>query len=858
MSKASIAHFDQGNYGIDPRDTDTPDNWVPRHPDLIRLTGRHPFNIEPPLTKLVDQGLITPPALHIVRNHGAVPKCDWDTHRVEIGGAVSNPISFSMDEIAAMETISFPCTVSCAGNRRKEQNMTKQTVGFNWGAAATGCSVWTGVPLRTILLKAGLKDKKDGARFVCMEGADKLPNGFYGTCMPIDLAMDPTHDVIIAFEQNGQRLIPDHGYPVRMIIPGWIGGRMVKWMTKITITEKESDNYYHFFDNRILPPQVDKEIADKDGWWYKPEYLFNELNINSAMASPAHGEVLKLGKAKTYPMRGYAYSGGGKKVTRVEVSFDQGKTWELATLSHLPPNHAGKYWTWCHWTYEAPVKYLMAAANSHVRVRAWDQTSNSQPFELTWNVMGMGNNPHFKVMVHPYESADGEPALWFEHPTIAGPGAGGWMIKPIEDFPVGTKTLSFKEPPIGKENWQDNMTNNAAYSPLAMKPGANKVVPATGGPIVSTKGSDGKRFITMAEVEQHSSEKDAWIVVKDRVYDATPFLDQHPGGSASITMNAGQDTTEDFTAVHSAKAWADLEQYYIGELVADGDVPPAAVPAGVTAVATTESGAPRALDPKKKVAITLVSKENLSSDVRRLRFALPTPQHVLGLPIGNHFFVNAQVDGAPCMRAYTPTSLDDDVGFVEMVIKVYFRNTNPRFPDGGKMSQHFESLKLGDTIDIKGPIGHFTYFGNGRVQIHKDERVVKELGFICGGTGITPAYQVMKKALKDPNDPTKFFLLYANQTPDDILLREDLDGWAKDFPDRVKIHYTVDRLPEGMADSDWPYSKGFINDEMLAQRMPKPGPGAFVGMCGPPPMINFACIPNLKKIGYDETDFLSF
>ena len=210
---------------------------------------------------------------------------------MEIGGAVSNPISFSMDEIAAMETISFPCTVSCAGNRRKEQNMTKQTVGFNWGAAATGCSVWTGVPLRTILLKAGLKDKKDGARFVCMEGADKLPNGFYGqcdvffiystfkemcccgdveflveqnaqtnsenvcivvlccissssfvliwsssflpdlffiffclspvrrfdsfffpfsttgTCMPIDLAMDPTHDVIIAFEQNGEFIV---------------------------------------------------------------------------------------------------------------------------------------------------------------------------------------------------------------------------------------------------------------------------------------------------------------------------------------------------------------------------------------------------------------------------------------------------------------------------------------------------------------------------------------------------------------------------------------------------------------------------------------------------------------------------
>ena len=246
----------QGGYGIDARDADTPDNWVPRHPDLIRLTGRHPFNVEPPLTMLMDAGLITPPAIHIVRDHGAVPKLDWDTHTIEIGGAVSNPLTITMDELSKMETISFPCTVTCAGNRRKEQNMTKQTVGFNWGAAATGCSVWTGVPLRNLLLKAGVKDKENGARFVCMEGADKLPNGYYGTCLGIDQAMDPTMDVIVAFEQNGQRLIPDHGYPVRMIIPGWIGGRMVKWMTKITITEKESDNYYHFFDNRILPPQV--------------------------------------------------------------------------------------------------------------------------------------------------------------------------------------------------------------------------------------------------------------------------------------------------------------------------------------------------------------------------------------------------------------------------------------------------------------------------------------------------------------------------------------------------------------------------------------------------------------------------
>ena len=377
------------------------------------------------------------------------------------------------------------------------------------------------------------------------------------------------------------------------------------------------------------------------------------------------------------------------------------------------------------------------------------------------------------------------------------------------------------------------------------------------GPIVSVKGADGKRRITMAEVEQHASDTDAWIVVKDKVYDCTPFLDKHPGGSASITMNAGADCTEDFVAVHSAKAWKDLEEFYIGDLVSEADAAAAPPSAPAPAPAAGSEGAPKALNPKKKVAVTLVSKESLSRDVRRLRFALPSPQHILGLPIGNHFFVNATVDGAPCMRAYTPTSLDDDVGFLEMVIKVYFRNENPRFPDGGKMSQHFESLKLGDTIDIKGPIGHFTYLGRGKFKLHNELRSCQSMGMICGGTGITPAFQVIKAALKDPEDHTKFYVLYANQTPADVLLRPELDAWAKEYPDRVKVWYTVDKVPEG---TTWPYSVGFIDEAMVKEHMPAPGLNgeSFVGMCGPPPMIKFACIPNLEKVGFTAFDYMSF
>jgi nitrate reductase (NAD(P)H) len=155
---------------------------------------------------------------------------------------------------------------------------------------------------------------------------------------------------------NGEELTPDHGYPVRIIIPGYIGGRMVKWLTTIHVSSEESDNHYHFFDNRVLPPKVDAERALAEGWWYKPQYIINELNINSAVNSPQHAEVLPLSgpsASSTYTVSGYAYAGGGLAINRAEVSFDGGETWELCD-QQCPekPRHMGKYWCWTFWSYK--------------------------------------------------------------------------------------------------------------------------------------------------------------------------------------------------------------------------------------------------------------------------------------------------------------------------------------------------------------------------------------------------------------------------------------------------------------------------------------------------------------------------
>ena len=122
--------------------------------------------------------------------------------------------------------------------------------------------------------------------------------------------MNPAFDIIVAYEANGERLQPDHGFPVRLIIPGYIGGRMIKWLAAINVIPHETKNHYHYHDNRILPPHITAEESLKGNWWYKPEYIFNELNINSAISQPDHNETLSIAKKinEEYEIAGYAYS----------------------------------------------------------------------------------------------------------------------------------------------------------------------------------------------------------------------------------------------------------------------------------------------------------------------------------------------------------------------------------------------------------------------------------------------------------------------------------------------------------------------------------------------------------------------
>lgn len=172
------------------------------------------------------------------------------------------------------------------------------------------------------------------------------------------------------------------------------------------------------------------------------------------------------------------------------------------------------------------------------------------------------------------------------------------------------------------------------------------------------------------------------------------------------------------------------------------------------------------------------------------------------------------------------------------------------------MSQHLANLKIGDSMLMRGPKGHLDYTGKGKFTIaRKRNHIVphhkKKIGMVAGGTGITPMLQLIRAILKDPQDSTELWLIFANQTEEDILLRKELEAIPTD---RFRLHYTVDRPPAG----DWKHSVGFINAEMCRKHLPSPSEDTMLLVCGPPPMIKFACEPAFTELGFDESQWFAF
>ncbi|XP_006870355.1 PREDICTED: NADH-cytochrome b5 reductase 2-like [Chrysochloris asiatica] len=258
-------------------------------------------------------------------------------------------------------------------------------------------------------------------------------------------------------------------------------------------------------------------------------------------------------------------------------------------------------------------------------------------------------------------------------------------------------------------------------------------------------------------------------------------------------------------------------------------------------------------DPETKYPLPLIEKEQINHNTRRFRFGLPSTAHVLGIPVGNHVHFLAKIDDDLVIRAYTPVSSDDDQGFVDFIIKIYFKNVHPKYPEGGKMTQYLENMKIGDTMLFRGPTGCLVYHGLGNFAVRPDlksepeKKRVRHLGMIAGGTGITPMLQLIRNITKNPRDKTEMALIFANQTEEDILARVELEEITKTHSDQFKLWYTLDRPPSG-----WRYDSGLITANMVKEYLPPPGEATLILVCGPPLMIQLVVHPNLEKLGYSK------
>lgn len=364
-----------------------------KHP-LFIIRQEQPFNAGAPLT-LLGRSQVTPTELFFVRSHGNVPEVDVSTYRLKVGGAVTRPLALSLSELQAQfPSVMMAATLQCAGNRRQEMAAFKAIPDeLGWNAEAIGHAVWTGVRLNDVLASAGVEVRSGAtlhAAFVGLDETERLGQRMaFGGSIPLVKALGP--EVILAYEMNGAPLAPVHGSPLRVVVPGYIGARSVKWLQSITVQESPSDNYFQAHAYRLFPPHVDKKTVDWDSG-----LMLGEMSLTSVICVPGEGQKLAVGPAL---VQGYAMAGGGRQVARVELSVDGGETWVDARLKGKP-----EPWSWRLW--EATV--TLHPGQHRLVVRAVDSAANSQPRAIgqVWNFKGYMNNAWHGVDVEVVPTGD--------------------------------------------------------------------------------------------------------------------------------------------------------------------------------------------------------------------------------------------------------------------------------------------------------------------------------------------------------------------------------------------------------------------------------------------------------------------
>lgn len=290
----------------EPKDTRSP---------LLRVVNERAFNAEVPAILLIER-FLTPQKLFFVRNHLPVPKLEESSHRLELSSGGSRSVSFSMAEIHEMPSLTITAAFSCAGNRRSEMNQYRPVKGLMWKQGAVSNVRWTGVPLAHILKLAGILDVSELERallepaafskekrsellallnkHIHLTGADTeaVTGTHYAVSIPVPLLLRGKNTILVAYAMNGEPLQPDHGFPLRAIIPGITFARSVKWLSQIELSDEESTSTWQQRDYRILPTRFNwtDNMPDASDWAATPAIF--DVPVQSVISIPADGESI--------------------------------------------------------------------------------------------------------------------------------------------------------------------------------------------------------------------------------------------------------------------------------------------------------------------------------------------------------------------------------------------------------------------------------------------------------------------------------------------------------------------------------------------------------------------------------------
>jgi DMSO/TMAO reductase YedYZ molybdopterin-dependent catalytic subunit len=314
---------------------------------------------------------VTPPGLHYVLTHYDIPAVDPASWRLAVGGAVDRPLALGLEDLMQRPRVTARVLLECAGNGRAR--LEPRPISQPWLLEAVGTAEWTGTPLAPLLEEAGIGE---GAVDVAFTGADHgVERGVeqdYVRGLPLAEALRP--DVLLVWGMNGAPLPPQHGAPLRLLVPGWYGMAHVKWLTGIDVLTEPFTGFQNATAYRLkVDPHEDGEAVTR-------------IRPRALLAPPGWPDFMtreRFVRAGGVPLAGRAWSGRAP-VTRVEVSTDGGATWDDARLAPADPAHP---FAWRAWSYD----WTATAGTSELLVRASDELG-AQPVEQQWNRQGMANN----------------------------------------------------------------------------------------------------------------------------------------------------------------------------------------------------------------------------------------------------------------------------------------------------------------------------------------------------------------------------------------------------------------------------------------------------------------------------------